>query len=267
MTRGAWAAVVLLVVIAGVAAFRVLGDVVTFGFSDDWSEALLKLSLWVAPCALLLRLWGAGGYRAVAAELGLTGPVARGYAFGCVASLPMVVTLPFGATLRPLDASVLVGAVLVGPFAEEVLFRGWLFRQLSRRAGWPPILAMPVSATAFGLAHLHNLNRYSFMPSEVSAVVSAAAAGALFAWLVWRWNSLWPAIGLHACMNLSWQIFGFPTFATNHTAIDPTSLAAAGRIGTIVLAVVLTWILSRNAKGGPVSPPFRRVPPTDSVDY
>src|SRR5262249_11051957 len=93
-------AVVLFVAAAGCAAFRVIGDAVTFPWSDDWTEPLLKLVFWVAPCAVMLRIWGVPDYRAVARELGLTGMPARGYGFGLAASVPIVLAVPFGRDLH-----------------------------------------------------------------------------------------------------------------------------------------------------------------------
>src|SRR6185295_6713538 len=117
--------------------------------------------------------------------------------------------------------------------AEEVLFRGWLFRQLARHCGWPPVVALLLSAFAFGLAHVPNLAYLLLDPSALATATSAAAAGILFGWLAWRWDSLWPAIGLHACMNLSAQAGG-------------TSMATIGRFATIGLAVVLTFVFRRS---------------------
>jgi uncharacterized protein len=31
--------------------------------------------------------------------------------------------------------------------------------------------------------------------------------GAVFAWLVYRWQTLWVAVLLHICMNLWWELF------------------------------------------------------------
>lgn len=234
----------VLVVVAAWAAFRQFGDVI----SDDWSEALVKLAFWVVPCAIALRVWGARTYRDVGVELGLTGSVLRGLGFALAASLPMLIALSLSGSVRLVPVSILAGAVVVGPFAEEVLFRGWLFRQLSRRAGWPAMAAVLTSALAFGLAHLHNFNSYAFRTTELFDAISATAAGVLFAWLVWRWDSLWPAVGLHAFMNLSWQLFGSPPLTASPVTTDATTLATAGRLGTILLAVALTLVLRRRGE-------------------
>jgi len=251
------AAAVFVVVVAGWAAFRQFGNTIRFPFSDDWSEALLKLAFWVVPCVIALRFWGARTYGRVAAELGLTSAVVRGLGFALVASLPLLIALSVTGSFRQVPLSILAGAVIVGPFAEEVLFRGWMFRQLSSRAGWPVLAGAFMSALAFGLAHVHSVSSSFVESAEFYRVMSATAAGVLFAWLVWRWNSLWPAIGLHAFMNLSWQLFGSPPLtATLGASTDATTVATAGRLGTIVLAIVLTWVLTpKNQRGEPQPAP------------
>jgi len=256
------ALLVLAMVVAGCAAFRALGTVANFPWSDDWTEALLKIGLWVAPVAIALRMWGARGYREVGAALGLTGVPARGYLFGAAACVPVLAAWPLGRALHGASVSLLVSTVIVGPLAEEILFRGWAFRQLWLRAGWPPAAALVVSALAFGAAHmmpnLATVRRLfdSGVPRQewaaLAVPVSAAAAGLLFGWLTWRWNSLWPAVGLHTFMNLSWQLLGGGTSAfaaVRPSSYDP-SLPNAIRLSTIALAVLLTWWARRGSAAG-----------------
>src|SRR5262245_13271003 len=136
MSRWARASVILFVVIAGCALFRALGDSALFPWPDEWTEAVLKLTLWVVPCCVLM--WVACGTgREAASALGLNNTVVQGYAFGIAASVPMLLVPLFGGSLQRVPLAVLFGTILVGPFAEEVLFRGWLFRQLWKQSGWP----------------------------------------------------------------------------------------------------------------------------------
>jgi membrane protease YdiL (CAAX protease family) len=237
MTPWARSGVILAVVIVGCLGFRGLGDFIPL--SDDWTDALLKLVLWILPCTYLLWLVSDKSVRSALSRLGLNATALRGYGFGLVASAPMLFVALIGTPLHPVPMSALVATILVGPFAEEVLFRGWMFRQLWQFAGWPPAIAILVSAAAFGLAHL---------PSALPGVMSAAAAGLLFGWIVWRWGSLWPAIGLHTFMNFSWQLFGGPTLATARTLDTTTAPASFGRIATIILAIVLTFWLGGDRK-------------------
>ena len=69
----------------------------------------------------------------------------------------------------------------------------------------------------------------------------------LFSWVFMKWqDNLWPAFGLHAAMNLWWEVF----------AIDDTALgshvANIARLLTIVLAILLTIYKDRIWKPLPV---------------
>jgi membrane protease YdiL (CAAX protease family) len=84
---------------------------------------------------------------------------------------------------------VLVAAVL-GPVAEELLFRGVAYPGLRNALG--PWAAVPLSATVFGLAH-RNLGW--------PAVGFTAVMGVAFALLVEGSGSLWPAVVAHVLVN------------------------------------------------------------------
>lgn len=85
-------------------------------------------------------------------------------------------------------AMTVVMVVLVGPFFEEVVFRGVLQGYLQERIGaWPAIV---VAALLFSGYHL---SLWEFAPVAVMGV----AAG----WLAVRHRSLWPAFALHLAFN------------------------------------------------------------------
>jgi membrane protease YdiL (CAAX protease family) len=221
MTQRLAAAGALLLVYLLVRAFWMAPEPHLRVFDYAWAEGLLKVALWVAPAVVLTmaveRVGAGGAWQA----LGLRGGAGRGLGFGLLVTVPMAVVLPFGALDLP-TLDVLVGAVLLGPFAEEVLFRGFLMGRL-RRAGLRPALAIGISAAAFGLAHVQHSDlllvrvlvtpvlggwQGSFLDQAVGQMVVTAGGGALFGWIVYRWGSLWPAIGLHACINLWWSLGG-----------------------------------------------------------
>jgi len=260
-------------------------------------EGLTKLALWVVPSLLLVALAGRQALADAWRSLGLTDRVHAGVLFGLAATLPMAGALVLKA--RPqVDLDVIVGSALFGPFAEEVLFRGFLFLAL-RRAGWRLWTALLFSSAAFGLAHLPDvdLSIWTIMrgpSSEISFIgasragqlslrfvsdvwflalertvvnvalygVPYAIGGALFAWVLHRWNSLWPAIGLHAWMNFWWDISH-----GEHTrlvfAVDPMSVAQAG---SAVLAVLMTLKLtSASAAAERLEPPVHHTPSRSSI--
>jgi membrane protease YdiL (CAAX protease family) len=184
----------------------------------------------------------------------------------------MVLALPFGPTFL-IDPTVLVGTVMLGPLAEEVLFRGFLFNQLLTRARWPLAWAIGVSAMVFALAHVRNLDheligqlallqvsdvQREFVRQSIglesrsaidllirvgTAILVVAPAGALFAWVVHRFGSLWPAIGLHACLNLWWMVSHGPD-ARGVFTLDAPGIAQVVALG---FAFLLTFRKPRRA--------------------
>jgi membrane protease YdiL (CAAX protease family) len=239
---------------------------------DVTVEGLLKGLVWVIPSVLVLIAVRRLSLHEAWRELGLDSSAARGYGFGLLATMPMVLALPFGPAY-PIDPAVLVGTVLLGPFAEEVLFRGWLFRQLVTRAKWPVGWAIGVSAVVFALAHVRDLDHEVLgqltlvqVPMEQrefvrlslgiesrsaidlllrvgGAILMLAPGGALFAWIVHRFGSLWPAIGLHACLNFWWLVSHGPDSRGVFT-LDAAGIAQAIALG---FAFVLTLRKPRRA--------------------
>lgn len=239
---------------------------------DVWIEGLLKGLVWVIPSVLVLIAVRQLSLHEAWRELGLESSAARGYGFGLLATLPMVLALPFGAAFS-IDPAVFVGTVLLGPFAEEVLFRGFLFKQLLTRARWPLGWAIGVSAVVFALAHVRDLDHeligqlallqvsdvqrefvrqslglestsaLDFLSRVGTAILVVAPAGALFAWVVHRFGSLWPAIGLHACLNLWWMVSHGPD-ARGVFTLDAPGIAQVVALG---FAFLLTLRKPRRA--------------------
>lgn len=89
----------------------------------------------------------------------------------------------------PLGAVLLVLLVVIGaPIAEELFFRGLLFRSATKT--WGVVAGVIVSSVAFGLTH--------FQPLALPALT---AAGLLFALLVVWTDRLGPAIVAHMAFN------------------------------------------------------------------
>ncbi len=207
-------------------------------------EGVAKILLWVVPGVFAAWWIHGGSFGGALRELGLWRGALGGYAFGLLASVPILAILPAVGRV-PLGWTDLVGSVLLGPFAEEVLFRGLLFRQLTRAARWPPLTAMLVSGLAFGLAHYGNVEITS--PGVRLVVLgqagTTAIAGVLLAWIVFRFDSLWPAIGLHAFLNLSWALTGGRDWThAVHPGAGPlgNDAVSVARVASLALAVLLT---------------------------
>lgn len=80
--------------------------------------------------------------------------------------------------------------VIFAPLFEEILFRGFLYRNLRERTG--PVFAMLTSGFIFGLFHLDPVR-----------IIPLAAIGATLAWLYERSGTLVVPIVVHALWNLS----------------------------------------------------------------
>lgn len=167
------------------------------------------------------------------AELGLRARFGRAAAFSFVAALPML--LAFGVS-SPINPKMTVLSVTVGcflaPFAEELLFRGYLFGQLYRRAQWGFWLSAIVPSALFALGHAYQ----SDSPLELIGIFAVTGIGGLLGcWLYLRWNgNLWVVFCLHALMNLWWEVFGVA-----ETALGGW-IANGARLATVTLAIVLT---------------------------
>jgi len=183
--------------------------------------------------------------RSALAELGLTASPVRGLGVGWLATLPMLVVLllasnnTFQFNPRAMFSSVLLAAV-----TEEILFRGYLFRQLYRRAGWRFVPAVLLTGAVFGVAHVGTALRGGTF--EVLAVVGITTlGGAFFSWLFLRWNdNLWVPIGMHLFMNAWWDMFAVsPNAVGNWTA-------NCARVLAIALAIFMTRRFTTNPKTG-----------------
>lgn len=101
--------------------------------------------------------------------------------------------LPWGVVWRGL---------LLGPWAEEVVFRWGLQRTLSRRV--TPLMANVATALAFAACHA------LLQPSLMSwlTLLPALVLGTVFQ----RTGRLMPCVALHALANLMWHLALAPFF-------------------------------------------------------
>lgn len=78
--------------------------------------------------------------------------------------------------------------VVVGPFFEELIFRGWLYAGLAVRLGdgWAAV----ISAALFALIH-----------GDLPALLPLFVLGLIFAWIYRKSGSLWACVLLHSMWN------------------------------------------------------------------
>lgn len=225
------AAVTLAVFLAGVHLMPYVVDVVAPGLQGYARSAAVKTLQTALPIAALLLIMRAGFVRALA-EVGLRAPVRRAFVVAFAATLPMLAAFALTGGLRP-EYSLLVLAVsgLFSPVAEEVLFRGYAFGQLYRRAGWNFWPAILVPTLFFSAGHLYQAGG---LVSALGIFGVTAIGSVWFAWLYLRWNNLWVPLGLHSLMNIWWYLFAVDTSALGGW------LANIARLATIAVSIVLT---------------------------
>jgi len=214
--------------------------------------ALPEIVRWLEQPARWLGICLAGLYVArrigpirACRELGLARSPLTGLAFGLVATAPMWLPgLLFGKLANDLSLKNLIFYAGVWPLGEEILFRGYVFRQLHRGAGWNLWLAAAATGLAFGVVHLGNA-AVQQMPlgEQFGTVALIGVGGMLYAWVFARWNDdLWVVWALHGFMNLWWNVFDLSDNPLGGVG------ANAMRVLTVVAAIVLTLWLAANRR-------------------
>jgi len=120
----------------------------------------------------------------------------------------------------------------IAPFAEEVLFRGYMFGQLYRQARWGFWLSALIPSVLFALGHAYQGNGFW----ELAGIFTVTGLGSLLGcWVYMQWQfNLWVVFGLHCLMNLWWELFGVADTALGGW------IANGARLLTITAAILLT---------------------------
>ena len=187
---------------------------------------------------VILSVWGitiahATGIQRAIKELGLRAPIGRAAIFAFIAALPMLIAFALSCRLNPNMSVLTVGVgCFLAPFPEEVLFRGYVFGQLYRRARWGFCLSALVPSVLFALGHAYQATGVL----QLTRIFAVTGLGSILGcWLFVRWDyNLWVVFGLHSLMNLWWELFG----------IDDSALggwiANGARLLTVTIAILLT---------------------------
>jgi membrane protease YdiL (CAAX protease family) len=111
---------------------------------------------------------------------------------GSPPALP-ILEMPFNAQALPILISLWVGMVIAAPIAEEILYRGLLYRGLAAsRLG--VLGAIVLTSVLFGLVHYPGFGW--------PRVVMTGFVGLLLGWVRWRTASTSVSIVAHATTNL-----------------------------------------------------------------
>jgi hypothetical protein len=232
----------------------------------EWLAVVPRPLGWLVQPLLAVALVAGGlawmhrqGAAWLVAELGLARPFVAPCLFALMASLPLAIGFGLGDDpLANLDWLSLLFTLAVWPLVEEIVFRGYAFRQLHRRAGWGFFAAALVPPLIFAVTHVVVL---FFRDADLRLPLLAAGAsllgGLFFSWLFVAWgDNLWAPAAFHGVMNFWWEGFG----------IDRTGIGTWGgnllRLSAVVLAVVLTvgWQRLFSRTPGPASEPATPVP-------
>jgi len=202
-------------------------------FFHGWVFVGVFNILQIAFCIGGIALAHAARLRDALAELGLLGRFGRAAAFSFIAAFPMLLVFALTSPINSKMSFLSVGVgCFLAPFAEEVLFRGYMFGQLYRRARWGFWLSALIPSALFAFGHAYQAGG----PFELAGIFAVTGLGSLLGcWLYLRWSgNLWIVFGLHCLMNLWWEVFGVA-----ETALGGW-IANAARLFTVALAILLT---------------------------
>lgn len=148
------------------------------------------------------------------------------------------INLWFGVTLKTgiAEAIVYVCFMLCVGFVEEIIFRGLLFKAMSRDNIKSAVI---VSSVTFGLGHIVNLiNGNGELLPTILQICYAIAVGFLFVVLFYRGKSLIPCILAHSINN------ALSTFANKANITDIKQIWSSAIL--CILSVAYALIIMRN---------------------
>ena len=126
----------------------------------------------------------------------------------------------------------------VGGYVEELIFRGFLFRAMSKDDLRTAII---VSAVTFGAGHIVNLANTADIIGVVLQICYAIAVGFLYTVIVYKGGSLWPCIASHIFVNAT-SVFSPEQgpFSNMVSAIFGQTALDMSQICTAVLIILLS---------------------------
>lgn len=121
----------------------------------------------------------------------------------------------------------LVVLAITPALCEELLFRGYVQRQLERGAG--VVGGILISGIVFGLYHL-----------RLTQAIPLCVLGIYLAWLVWRTGSLWPAIVVHFMNNA--MAIAVAAYISRRADVNMTDLEAMSMPWYLVVAGIAVFV-------------------------
>jgi membrane protease YdiL (CAAX protease family) len=169
-------------------------------------RAAVRILIWVGLAVAYIRFVERQN---VFSYLRLKVHAGRGIAWGLMVSAvisgPIIfyrVHLMGGHFHLPLDIATWMNPILTAPIAEEIVFRGVIFRKMEEAVG--SLRALVASALLFALIHFP----YWYLSGDKAGKVLVIAEGTMFVYglvfagLVWMTRSLWAPMTYHVLNNL-----------------------------------------------------------------
>ncbi|MBN2431503.1 MAG: hypothetical protein JXQ27_08515 [Acidobacteria bacterium] len=203
------------------------------------AQQLLVFAVWLIPPLAMLLVWYGPGRIDLGHELGLAAEPVTGLGRATVAAAPFGLAAAIAAAPGFPAALGLAERALLVAGLEGFLFRGFLFGQLYRRAGWGFVPAVTVGPLLLLL-----MNFLEGGPLRLDAFLLPLAVNAFLAWL---WlegdHNLWLSAGSHFWLHWGDGLLG------SVAAPELAWLVRLMEAGALVWAAALIWG-HRRARGG-----------------
>jgi membrane protease YdiL (CAAX protease family) len=99
-----------------------------------------------------------------------------------------------------------IGAVILAPISEEIIYRGMLFKTLQQR--WSPIKAGILSVAIFVAAHIGMVIANNMTSQLLSLLAMPLLIGIATCNIFYKTKCLWLAVAFHFLMNATIYAFG-----------------------------------------------------------
>ena len=125
----------------------------------------------------------------------------------------------------------LVGACLIGPLSEEVIFRGAIERRLLEK-NWNPWFAIVISAALFAVSHLN-----------FAQGLTAFVIGIFMGWVYYRTRSIWVTALIHMVNNTVACLISLmgPESMIDEAFTLPLSIG----IPALIVSIILIYITAK----------------------
>ena len=198
------------------------------------AETLVYQAVWyLFPLLIILPIFYP--LNKILPSLGLYKNPFNGLLTAVILTSPMILAYPFIGSWpdRDLVRSALILSLFAG-FFEELFFRGFVFGQLFRKAGWGFVPAAAIPGLFFAAGHLY---QSSDLQGAFVVFGITLLGAAWFSWLFAESGyNIWLIIFLHFFMNLSWGLFSIDSTAAG------SWIANIPRIITIGLSIAYILI-------------------------